>query len=79
EAKASLQRYDFDAMIIDIAMPEGSGFDLVSMVEDSSRSTLPIVVYTAMDQTLSYEPKTYARLTKSKSDLATLVETVESA
>lgn len=79
EAKASLQRYDFDALIIDIAMPEGSGFELVKLVEESSPPTLPIIVYTALDQTLDDEPKIYARLTKSKSDLATLVETVESA
>ena len=79
EAKASLQRYDFDALIIDIAMPEGSGFELVKLVEASSRTDVPIIVYTALDRTLTDEPSTYARLTKSKADLGTLVTTVESA
>lgn len=79
EAKASLQRYNFDALIIDIAMPEGSGFELVKLVQTSSRSDVPVIVYTALDRTLTDEPSTYARLTKSKADLGTLVTTVESA
>lgn len=50
EALALLQKSNFDCMIIDLNLPDMSGFDLLQkMSEDDSHSYPPVIVYTGRD------------------------------
>jgi hypothetical protein len=50
EARLALAERDFDCMVLDLTLPDGSGFDLLAEIGDDERlSTLPVVVYTGVD------------------------------
>jgi CheY-like chemotaxis protein len=76
EARASLLRYRFDAVVLDIAMADGSGLELVSVIRNRNPDA-PIVVFTAQDSEAEAEQSVDAVLVKSRASLDRLVETVE--
>ncbi|HEY0629524.1 MAG TPA: response regulator, partial [Sphingomicrobium sp.] len=76
EAKASIPRYEFDAIIIDVGMADGSGLELVPLIRKRDRR-IPIILFTALDREHGADSDIDAHLTKSKSDLGELVSTVE--
>ncbi len=79
EAKAALERYDFDALVLDISMPDGDGLELINLAKTREGSETPVVLYTALDAAPGAQSPVFARLTKTKDGLDTLVETVEAA
>ena len=48
EAEAALRRYQFDLVILDLSMTDGSGLDLVPAVR-ASCGDCPVILYTAYD------------------------------
>jgi DNA-binding response OmpR family regulator len=48
DAKKQLEQHAFDAMVLDVGLPDGSGFDFL-MEQRQSHSRLPIVIITARD------------------------------
>ena len=64
-----------DILILDIALPDGSGLDLVSELAGSDNAGTPIVIYTAQDGGRDLR-EVEAVLTKSKKSLPNLVETI---
>lgn len=75
EAEASLHRQQFDAVILDLAMADGSGFDLIPQLRERERKT-PTVVFTARDTNPALAARVDAVLTKSRASLDELVEVV---
>jgi len=50
EAIAALQAERFDCMVLDLTLPDMSGFDLLEQIsKDSALQDLPVVIYTAKD------------------------------
>lgn len=79
EAKAALDRYEFDALVLDLAMPDGDGLELIEFAGGHQGIPVPIVLYTALDAEPGAPIPVFARLTKTKDSLHKLVETVEAA
>jgi PAS domain S-box-containing protein len=74
EGHAALRRHSFDAAILDVAMADGSGLDLLPLLRDGDPT--PTVLFTVHDSTPAYEARVDAMLTKSRSTLDELVATV---
>jgi CheY-like chemotaxis protein len=54
DALAALDRQEFDCIVLDLGLPDMSGFDLIDRVQERQRKRmLPIIVYTGRD--LSHE------------------------
>ena len=56
EALEKLKQQRFDCLVLDLGLPDASGFDVVDEIKkDPSLHTLPIIVYTARDLTQEEE------------------------
>jgi CheY-like chemotaxis protein len=56
EAIEALQSKQYDCMILDLGLPDMSGFDLLQLIEKDNTITIPpVVVYTGKDLTLEEE------------------------
>ncbi|MGH2999186.1 MAG: response regulator, partial [Gaiellaceae bacterium] len=54
EARSLLDDQDFDCMVLDLRLPDGSGFELLEQIDGDERlATLPVIVYTGADLTES--------------------------
>jgi len=73
EARAALMRGRYDAAILDIAMTDGSGLDLLPTLAEGDRRT-PAIVFTALDSNPALLTRADAVLTKSRATLDQLVE-----
>ncbi|MCE7796646.1 CHASE3 domain-containing protein [Sphingobium sufflavum] len=75
-ARAFLDNFQVDIMIVDIALPDGSGLDLVSELSARDGPTPPVIIYSAQDCGASDVREVEAVLTKSKRSLPNLVDTI---
>lgn len=75
EAHAAISRMDFDAVILDIGMAEGSGLELVPVLRRNG-ARIPIVVFTAQDASADQIDRVDAVLIKSRASLDKLVDEV---
>lgn len=58
EALKAIEKEDFDCMIMDLNLPDMSGFDLLQKIgEDKDRPAPPIIVYTGRDLTRDEEAR----------------------
>lgn len=71
-AREELRAQRFSAIILDLALPDGQGTDLLSDVDAST----PVIVYSATDLDISVGEKVRAVLTKTKSAESDVVEAV---
>jgi len=74
EARASIQRYSFDAIILDIAMTDGDGLELIPLIRQ--RQHAAIVVFTAQDAEPAQVEAADLVLVKSRDSLDRLVAEV---
>lgn len=74
EARAAIERYAFDAVILDIAMADGDGLELVPLIR--RRQQAAIVVFTAQDADPARLQQVDMVLVKSRDSLDRLVEEV---
>ncbi|WP_164847374.1 CHASE3 domain-containing protein [Sphingobium algorifonticola] len=77
-ARSFLAMHDVDLLIVDIALPDGSGLDILAdLNRTGSERIIPVIVYSAQDVgSARVAPNVEAVLLKSKRSLPTLVETV---
>lgn len=75
EAKASLRRHRYDAVLLDVAMHDGSGFDLVPLIRQADPATL-ILLFTALDVSAEDAVRVDHVMTKSRTSLAELAEQI---
>ena len=55
EALAALDRQKFDCMVLDLNLPDMTGFELIARIKQSARVPAPIVVYGSKDFTADEE------------------------
>jgi DNA-binding response OmpR family regulator len=75
ESKKRLQTEEFDLVLLDINLPDGSGLDLLEVIEHCA---IPprVVIFSAYDVTEEYADKVNAVLVKSKTDNFRLAEII---
>ncbi len=76
-ARAFLARHDVDIAIVDMALPDGSGLEIIEDLGREGRGT-PIIIYSAQDSSGEIARNVEAVLTKSRRSLPNLVDTVMS-
>ena len=74
EARSILHGVRFDIAILDLALPDGSGRDLVPLLRERGSQ---VIVFTAQDPDAELASEVDALLVKSRSSLPGLVETLE--
>ncbi|HZT06480.1 MAG TPA: response regulator, partial [Chloroflexota bacterium] len=57
EALEALKRDTFDCVVLDLGLPDMSGFDLITRIKDEVDRTVPIVVYTGKELTRAEEAR----------------------
>jgi PAS domain S-box-containing protein len=75
-ARAFLAEHPVDIAIIDLALPDGSGHDILADLNARQGPATPVIIYSAQDGGLGLARDVEAVLTKSRRSLPNLVETV---
>ena len=75
DSKEKLEREEFDLVLLDVDLPDGSGLDLLSVIERCEKQPR-VVIFSAYDVDDEYADKVSAVLVKSKTDNARLTEVI---
>jgi len=75
EAEASLRRWRFDAILLDVAMHDGNGLELIPLIRRTSPQA-PIILFTALDVGAADAAKVDAVVVKSRTLLVDFTEQV---
>lgn len=75
-ARAFLAEHRVDIAIVDLALPDGSGHDILADLNARQGPATPVIIYSAQDGGLGLARDVEAVLTKSRRSLPNLVETV---
>jgi PAS domain S-box-containing protein len=78
EARARLASQVYDAVVLDVGLPDGSGFDLTPLLTGSSGVATPFVFFTAQEISREAGGAAAAIFVKSRSSVDELVEAVRS-
>lgn len=76
-ARSQLEQTSFDLVILDVALEDGSGLDLMKTLETSRSKPIPTIIFSARDTDREVAARTDGAMTKSRTSLASLVETVK--
>lgn len=74
DARRALMRDVFSLAIIDIALEDGSGLDLLNSMTASESPRVPVIIFSAQDAEKSVAARSEAVFTKSRTSLAALAE-----
>lgn len=77
EARTALKERYYDLVILDLALPGGSGLELLPVMHRDDGKPIPVVIFSAQDEDPELAKRVEALLTKSRASLDDLVETVE--
>ena len=75
-ARAALEAHRPDLVVLDLGLPDGSGLDLLTDLDDGKGRTIPVVIYSAQEMDAALGDRVEAVLVKSRTSLASLVRTV---
>lgn len=76
EATKLLEEQEFDLVILDVGLPDGTGLDVISLL-DAHLSTTPIIIFSGESITEAVVNRVDAALIKSKVSNDELVETIK--
>lgn len=76
DARAELARATYDLVIIDVALGDGTGLELLSALETTEPRAIPAILFSAHDIDPAVAARAAAALTKSRTSLSALVDTV---
>ncbi len=76
-ARAALARDQFDVMILDLALPDGSGLDLLPHPGVRDGAALPVIIFSAQEADAEAVSRVHAALTKSKASVDELVRRIK--
>lgn len=75
-ARAALESWRPDLIILDLGLPDGSGLELLPDLGDPDAGAIPVVVYSAQEMDAVLGSRVEAVLVKSSASLTDLVRTV---
>ena len=75
-AQRALKASDFDLAVLDVALANGAGLDLLPELRDSRGNVIPVVVFSAQGASLMDVADEQAALAKSHTSIDSLVATV---
>ena len=75
DSKKVLESENFDLVLLDIGLPDGSGLDLLPLIEKNPASP-QVVIFSAYDVAPEYAAQVSDVLVKSKTDNFTLADTI---
>ena len=78
EARALLQREKFDLVLLDLGLPDGSGWDLLPQI-DRLEPPVRVVIFSAQDADLRKKSLPYTFLVKSQTSERRLIEVLQEA
>jgi len=73
EARRALAECRFDVAVLDVALAEGSGFELLHELRDSEGDEVPLVVFSPQDANPVFAVQVRSALTKSQTSIDSLV------
>jgi DNA-binding response OmpR family regulator len=76
-ARTKLARNMYDLVLLDIALPDGDGMELLAQLKNAARPT-PVVVFSARELSREDARRTEAALVKSRTSNETLLQTIQS-
>ncbi len=71
-----LQHRDFDLIILDITLPDGSGLDILSWLNQHSKSTIPVIIFSADEMPHDIAKRVTAALVKSVTSEEKIIHTI---
>lgn len=77
-AREWLTKEDFDLIILDLKLPDGSGAELLPCINWKTKQVIPVVVFSAYELDHDYAKYVYALLTKTTASNEQLLSTVKS-
>lgn len=75
-ARKALAERRHDLVILDLGLPDGSGLELLPLIEDGIGGPIPVIIYSAQETDAVMGAHVEAVLVKSRTSLATLARTV---
>jgi DNA-binding response OmpR family regulator len=78
EAKARLARERFDLVILDVGLPDGSGLDLLALLNRPGDGSVPVIILSADEIDPRAAANVNAAMVKSRSSNEQLVATIRS-
>lgn len=78
EAQEKLKEEDFDLVILDLDLPDGSGLELISTLYNSLGQPIPVVIFSAQDVATDSIQQVAATLVKSRTSNQGLLDTITS-
>ena len=76
EARRALAANRFDVAVLDVALAEGSGFELLHELRNSEGDTIPLVVFSPQDANPAFAVQIRAALTRSRTSIDNLIATL---
>jgi PAS domain S-box-containing protein len=78
EAQEKLKYEDFDLVVLDLDLPDGSGLELIPTLYNSMGRPIPVVIFSAQDVTTNSIHQVAATLVKSRTSNQGLLDTITS-
>ncbi|MEC4982936.1 MAG: PAS domain S-box protein [Oscillatoria sp. PMC 1068.18] len=78
EAKQKLAEKNFDLVILDVSLPDGSGLELLGTLNSNSRKPIPALVFSGREVSMEAAAGVAAALVKSRTSNQQLIETINS-
>lgn len=75
-ARNYLQSKAFDLIILDITLPDGSGLDIISWLNQHSQSTIPVIIFSADEMPHDIAKLVTAALVKSVTSEEKIIQTI---
>lgn len=75
-AREMLAAHEYDLVILDVGLPDGSGLDLLPLLGSGRRYPIPVVLFTATEVPTEVSAQVEAMMIKSKTSDEKLLETI---
>ena len=79
EARVELDRTAFDLVVLDVALPDGSGLDILARIEGRAGPAIPVVVFTGQEIDADVAAKVKAVMIKSRTSNENLLDMIKQA
>jgi len=77
-ARAHLAQYHFDLVLLDVALPDGSGLELISEI-NKLESPIPVVIFSAHDMSPEIMQQVKVAMVKTQTSNQKLLDTIFTA